>query len=77
MTLKFKLVQPGEYYEYFYNIVGDDNVKHGEIRYIDNAWLVAFIIFPKWIESYDWISIGEKINELNAATKADKLFGFL
>ena len=32
--MRFELVQPGEYYEYFYNIVGDDNVKHGEIRYL-------------------------------------------
>lgn len=76
MTLKFELVQPGEYYEYFYNIVGDDNLKHGEIEF-RGEWCVNHLLFCKKLNSSDYVVISNKLDEINAATKADKLFGFL
>lgn len=75
--MRFELVQPGELYEYYYSIIGNDGFSHGEIRYYDEGWKVAFTRFARDIEYYDWMSIGGKINQLNEATKADKLFGFL
>ena len=74
--MKFELVQPGEYHEYFYDIL-DDDFKYGEIRYYDQGWRIAFLFRAMHVSDKDFVSIANKLNDLNAATEADKLFGFL
>lgn len=75
--LTFELVQPDEFHEYFYSIIGDDDFKYGEIRYYEEGWRLIFLLRIRFIDSDAFISISNKINELNQSTKADKLFGFL
>lgn len=75
--MKFELIQDGEFDEYYYEIVSDDNECDGVIMYDFNRWVLDKIYYKRVLEYDELIQVANKINELNAATKADKLFGFL
>ena len=72
--MKFELVQPGEFADYYYEISSDDDRVYGTIEYDGGEWILERLYY---VDSYEMIQISNKINQLNAATKADKLFGFL
>lgn len=76
--LRFELVQPGETFDYYYMVTF-------------NRKFVCYLRYDKkyseWLAHY-WnsncasreiilLGVANKLNELNTATKADKLFGFL
>lgn len=77
MTLRFELVQPGEYDDYYYEIFNDDDYACGVIDYNVNEWVLYRLHYYYVFNCHDLIQISNKLNELNAATKADKLFGVL
>lgn len=76
MRLKFELVQPGEYDDYYYNIIGNGNLEHGKISF-NKEWRLTYFMFCSRLNADDIFQVANKLDELNAATKADKLFGFL
>lgn len=78
MTLKFELIQEGEFDDYYYEIISDDdNYCDGIIVYDYDEWALDKIYYRRVLKSNDLIEISNKLDELNAATKEDKLFGFL
>ncbi len=74
--LTFELVQPSEFEDYYYNIVCDGEV-NGSIDYDGFEWSLAWLYVDYVFNRNELIQIANKLLKLNAATKADKLFGFL
>lgn len=76
--MKFELIQEGEFDDYYYEIISDDdNYREGIIVYDYDEWALDKIYYCRVFKRDELIEISNKIKELNAATKADKLFGFL
>lgn len=75
--MKFELVQPGEFGEYYYEIISDDGEPDGIIDFDVDGWVLDELYYDRVFNVDELIQVTNKINELNAATKADKLFGFL
>ena len=74
--MKFKLVQPGEFSEYYYRVL-DEGYFRCRIEFDGNEWILCALVNDMGVTITGLREISNKINELNAATKADKLFGFL
>jgi len=73
--MKFELVQPGEFSNYYYDVYDDEVVC--SIEFSDDGWILCALVNDMGVTISGLNKISKKINELNAATKADKLFGFL
>ena len=76
--LKLVLIQPDEFSEYYYNVMYDNDICC-TLSYdkTDKQWMAS-----NWDNEYvsnDELiySLYKLMFDLNAATKADKLFGFL
>lgn len=74
--MKFELVQPDEYKDYYYFVYVDDDLLCA-IEFIAGDWCISLLQEDESITYEGLINLAKKINDLNAATKADKLFGFL
>jgi len=67
----------GEFGNYYYNIICDGEV-NGVIEYDGFEWNLSQLYYDEFVFNWDeLIQIANKLLKLNAATKADKLFGFL
>lgn len=75
-VLEFELVQPSEFDEYYYRVL-DGNYVMCYIEFSDDEWVLCGLVNSIGVTIIGLSKISNKINELNAATKADKLFGFL
>ncbi len=75
--LTFQYMSNGEFGDYYYEIIGNDGYGCGTIEYDGDEWIVDRLY---WYSQLNWdelIQIANKLLKLNAATKSDKLFGFL
>jgi len=74
--MRFELVQPGEFDDYYYDVYCDDEIVCS-IEFIENGWCISLLEEDEAITYKGLVKLAEKLNELNEATKAGKLFGFL
>ena len=72
----FELVQQSEFDDYYYQVYCDDEIICS-IEFIDNEWCVSLLEEDEAITYDGLIALSEKIKELNATTKEDKLFVIL
>lgn len=75
--MRFELVQPDEFDEYYYEIISDDGEPDGIIDFDVDGWVLDELYYDRIFNVDELIQVTNKITELNSATKADKLFGFL
>ena len=75
--LTFELVQPSEFEDYYYNVYHEGDYICQLIYDVgQNEFMIGY--FGDWLLGNQiLIDLGSMVEELNAATKADKLFGFL
>ena len=76
--LEFKLVQPGEFEDYYYEVYHDgDLICQLLWSVVDNEFMIGNFSNYWLLGNQILIDVGSMVGELNAATKADKIFGFL
>lgn len=75
--LSFELVQPSEFEDYYYNVYHNGDYVC-ELIYDGKQHEFMIGYFGDWLLGNQiLIDLGNMVEELNASTKADKLFGFL
>lgn len=71
--VKFKYCDNGEHQDYHFSVYVN-GINCGIIVFDDGEWKLYEGYDLNW---FDLLATSAKISELNATTKADKLFGFL
>ena len=74
--MKFELVQRSEFDDYYYQVCCNDEIIC-IIEFVDNEWCVSLLEEDEAITYDGLIALSEKVKELNASAKDDKIFGFL
>ena len=74
--MRFELVQRSEFDDYYYQVCCNDEIIC-IIEFVDNEWCVSLLEEDEAITYDGLIALSEKVKELNASAKDDKIFGFL
>ena len=74
--MKFELIQRSEFDDYYYQVCCNDEIIC-IIEFVDNEWCVSLLEEDEAITYDGLIALSEKVKELNASAKDDKIFGFL
>lgn len=74
--MRFELVQRSEFDDYYYQVYCNDEIIC-IIEFVDNEWCVSLLEEDEAITYDGLIALSEKVKELNASAKDDKIFGFL